>query len=87
MLLKFGGIKPKNISMRYTKIDWLLLRKQKETLVNLIHHSDLALFEKEHLDGLIYLLDQLQDSAVEDGGLTEMEVFGKDFSKDEEETA
>ena len=48
-------------------IDWILLRKQKEWLLN--NGSDEAI-------GLIGLLDAIQDNAVIVGGFAEEEVFG-----------
>ena len=45
-------------------IDWELLRRQKEWLIN--HNAD----------GLLSLVDALQDAAVADNIATELEVFG-----------
>ena len=49
-------------------LDWELLRKQKEWL--------LEQAESEFKDGLLSLLDCIQDYAVEDG-FSEAEVFGE----------
>jgi hypothetical protein len=51
------------------KIDWAMLREQKQWLLN---------FNDEQAAGLVYLLDALQDQAVESGELTETEVFGQE---------
>ena len=57
--------------MRHTlhavaRIDWNLLREQKKSLVNACaaHHGDGGY---EGLDGLLNLIDALQDAAEEDG--------------------
>ena len=51
------------------KIDWAMLREQKQWLLN---------FNDEQAIGLVYLLDALQDQAVESGESTEIEVFGQE---------
>jgi hypothetical protein len=50
------------------QIDWRLLRQQKEWLMN--HNSPEA-------NGLLHLLDAIQDEAVDQFGFTEREVFGR----------
>lgn len=50
-----------------TRIDWELLKKQKKTL--------LKLNKDEHIDGIIALIDSLQDYAVDVMGMSEEEVF------------
>ena len=59
-------------------IDYPLLKKQKEGLLDHITRNrgsimsdKIALF-----DGLICLIDEIQDAVVEDGIKTEKEVFG-----------
>lgn len=52
------------------QIDWALLRQQKEWLVN--YTDD----DHAEIDGLINLLDTLQDLAVESGEFSEETVFG-----------
>ena len=49
-------------------IDWTLLRAQKEWLLQ---------FDNEQAQGLVNLLDHLQDDAVDSGEFTETEVFGE----------
>lgn len=45
-------------------IDWELLREQKQGLVSYVH-SDVPL-RSCHADGVIALIDALQDAAIED---------------------
>ena len=53
-------------------IDWYALAQQKALLVRLaVERSEDAFL----LDGLIHLLDHIQDSAVKNGAATEEEVF------------
>lgn len=56
-------------------VDWELLRKQKNTLVNVLNLGDLSREEKNDLDGIIHLLDALQDWAVDEEGVAEELVF------------
>ena len=55
------------------KIDWKLLRKQKEWL---LERNDRSKHERELCNGLIHLLDAIQDCAVDDLGIAERRVFG-----------
>jgi hypothetical protein len=58
-------------------IDYPLLKEQKEGFLKCIDGmpSYLAV-NNELLEGLLCLLDELQDAVVEDGIKTEKEVFG-----------
>jgi len=56
-------------------INWELLRKQKLTLFNLIQEID-NVEQVEHLEGIIYLIDAVQDEAVDNEGVDEAFVFG-----------
>ena len=59
-----------------SNIDWPLLRQQKLALVSAslpAHSAD----SDDALDGIIHLIDHIQDSMVESGVMTETEVFGK----------
>ncbi len=60
-------------------IDWSLLRKQKLSLLEIIAprygESELSVEVENHLSGIIGLIDNVQDSAVESGKWTEKEVF------------
>ncbi|TET59641.1 MAG: hypothetical protein E3J47_08130 [Candidatus Stahlbacteria bacterium] len=55
-------------------IDWVLLRKQKLTLLEVI----IPYFgeTEDNLIGILHLIDSIQDSAVKSGKWTEKEVFG-----------
>lgn len=52
-------------------LDWALLRQQKDWLSGFRTGED-----SEYAEGLINLLDYLQDRAVDTGQATELEVFG-----------
>lgn len=65
------------------KIDWKQLREQKETLTEA--GVAVSMTDRERgaryltgINGIIHLLDYIQDSAVEGGYKTEQEVFGED---------
>lgn len=51
-------------------IDWAMLREQKQWLMSQDH---------AHADGLLMLIDQLQDYAVDNYLVQEEEVFGKEY--------
>jgi len=51
------------------EIDWVLLNKQKRELQKLI------VDENSVLNGIVFLIDQIQDSAVDDCGVDENVVF------------
>lgn len=53
------------------QIDWQLLRDQKSTLVTLLWNKD----HNHSLWGLVYLIDELQDYAVDVLGVNEKDVF------------
>lgn len=55
-------------------IDWALLRKQKKSLMEVIvpYFGEI----EENLTGILHLIDNIQDSAVESGKWTEKEIFG-----------
>ena len=55
------------------KIDWVLFRAQKQTLDKLIDSGVCP----EMLEGVLHLMDRIQDAAVECGEATEEEVFGE----------
>lgn len=50
-----------------THMDWALLRKQKLWLLRK---------KSKHAQGLICMIDHIQDMAVNNGGCTELEVLG-----------
>ena len=57
----------KDASPMDLNINWALLREQKLWLLTQ---------ESPHADGLIHLIDAVQDQAVATGSATEIEVFG-----------
>jgi hypothetical protein len=59
-------------------IDWKLLREQKTTLIYLGVKNTLTDHEKLAVNGIIHLIDGLQDEAVNSGTATEEEVFGSE---------
>lgn len=64
--------------MPKAEIDWALLREQKESLWDMVvGQPKRSVQERETLEGVIGLIDHLQDSAVQEGRATEAEVFGQ----------
>ena len=62
----------------FNRVAYDLLRKQKETLINLANNEELLpRQEREHLDGIINFLDAFQDAAVGEGGISQERVFSK----------
>lgn len=59
------------VSIELPSIDWVLLRDQKQALLQCICNEDDTL-----LEGLLSLIDHIQDNAVETNQYTELEVFG-----------
>lgn len=56
-------------------IDWKLLRIQKVRLLDVINEiHDIS--DKEALEGILLLVDHVQDNAVDSGVYTESDVFG-----------
>lgn len=60
-----------SVSIIFEHIDWVLLRDQKLALIQCIGNEDDKL-----LEGLLGLLDSIQDIAVNTNQYTELEVFG-----------
>lgn len=58
-------------------IDWAMLRAQKACIASIIVEAAAEghIARVEHLDGLMHLIDNLQDAAVADGIATAKEVF------------
>jgi hypothetical protein len=59
------------------KIDWKMLRKQKKDLLKVINNDSVSPKEKESLEGIMSLIDHIQDYAVDTCELSERKVFGK----------
>jgi len=66
-------------------IDWALLRKQKQTLLGVIAYLEAQKVTLliEDLQGIVHLIDGLQDEAVDSGEAPEAKVFGPDTDNDE----
>jgi hypothetical protein len=65
-----------------TKIDWTDLRTQKTMLLETINNDAVDPEHKEGLEGILSLIDALQDFAVDEMGVNEIHVF--DFEKEDE---
>lgn len=57
-------------------VDFDLLRKQKDELLKQVWKKD-----NDLLEGLINLIDDIQDQAVDKNGVAETEVFGANHGK------
>ena len=53
-------------------IDWELLRRQKQLLLDALDAQSIG----SMANGLVILIDNIQDAAVAEGIATEVEVFG-----------
>jgi len=63
------------LEQRVVSIDKPLLREQKQFLLNLRPSSVVTASDMDYIEGLISLVDSLQDGMVEDLGMSEDEVF------------
>lgn len=72
--LNGGGV----IIMGTFEIDWKALREQKAYLLDTIENEDRSPDGKHPLDGIVEILDALQDRACE--YLGEEAVFGKELT-------
>jgi hypothetical protein len=72
----------------YRGIDWDLLKQQKKILLAVINKDEVNPEEKEGLEGILGLIDQIQDDAVDNFGMDENLVFdlhsGDDCEKDDD---
>lgn len=66
----------KNCENVLRNLNWPLLREQKEYLLNEVANNPDA--DSNAYNGILNLIDHLQDAAVLDGVATEDEVFGED---------
>jgi hypothetical protein len=64
------------------KIDWTDLRTQKTLLLETINNDAVDPEHKEGLEGILALIDAVQDYAVDEMGVSEMHVY--DFELEEE---
>ena len=60
------------------KIDWELLKEQKQTLLEISVMGCFTEKDYEHFEGLLSLIDTLQDYAVDELEIDEQTVFGDD---------
>jgi len=68
--------KDKTIPEFIRKTDWEMLRKQKLSLINTVEHeNDLTQEVRDDLEGIIGLLDALQDYASDDLGMGDKFIF------------
>ena len=61
-------------------LDWNLLRQQKLLLLELCNKPATTPADRDLLDGIIHLIDGIQDYAVDQGNATEAEVFGPEIN-------
>ena len=77
---KLSGVTPKLTTTRtpgfLTGMNWPLLRWQKATLLKVAGRLATEK-EIEHLDGIIALIDAIQDHAVDQADIPEKKVFGR----------
>ena len=60
--------------MNLATIDWALLRQQKAWLLGLVAEAPMP-----EPQGLVNLIDYIQDTALANGVASEIEIFGKEF--------
>ena len=73
---KFQKAKGNTMKM-FETMDWAMLRKQKMTLIDTVERLDDESTEKDYedLQGIICLIDAVQDAGVDGGYATKKEVF------------
>ena len=64
------------------KVDWTDLRTQKTLLLETINNDAVSPEHKEGLEGILAVIDAMQDYAVDEMGISEMHVF--DFELEDE---
>ena len=60
--------------MDLTKIDYNKLKLQKQALLEIINSTE-SIEYHDHLDGLVHLIDDIQDNAVDNLGFKLEDVF------------
>ncbi len=70
------GIETPELPEVLKDVDWKLLREQKQSLLKVINDCD-NVPVLEHLEGILVFLDNIMDSAVDEYGLAEVQVFGE----------
>ena len=66
-------------AMYKMRINFALLRKQKQTLLDIIDDPKLTLDQQKDLEGILNLLDHIQDFAVDNLSMSDRDVFGSDL--------
>jgi hypothetical protein len=59
------------------RLDWKLLREQKLCLLTLAGSGHTTERECELLQGVVNLIDHIQEDAVDDGSVSEAQVYGE----------
>jgi hypothetical protein len=72
-------MKPKDAVIKIDKIDFRQLRMQKLDLIYAIAEGKLTTKQAGSLEGILCLIDAIQDYAVESEQLTHYQVFGKNY--------
>lgn len=72
-------VKKKQISKSITKMNWKLLRQQKRHLLEILNNEESNITSEQHqsIEGIVALIDSLQDEAVDANGFPEETVFGR----------
>ena len=58
-----------------TKIDWDKLKKQKATLLKLKEGMTVTIPEKNDINGIVHLIDAIQDYAIDTMGMAEEDIL------------
>jgi hypothetical protein len=66
------------ILVNVRKVDWDMLREQKDRLTSLRGTGALEQADNDALDGIIHFIDDIQDQVVDSGQLASRKVFGFD---------
>ena len=82
-----GGFNPPPVFPEFiTKIDWKLLREQKTKLIYLMNRARCTIEIEEDdsnaIEGIISLIDAIQDYSTDIMGLSEEDVFGTNLNED-----
>jgi len=76
-------MKPKDAVVRIENISFRDLRRQKLDMINIISKSltkeGISTKEANSLEGILCLIDAIQDYAHDSGQLTHFQVFGKNY--------
>lgn len=64
------------------RMNWQLLRSQKQLIVGLTNGATVSPEQSEAIEGILALIDAIQDSAVDTLGMPECNVFGHNFDGD-----